>query len=344
MKKILFVLLCGVVASFVACDEKKREPNDRFDSKDTTAIDSTLNDTTVVNPGDTTVVTPVEVTFEVSVTDVTSNGAFIEVAATPADAYFYFDVVDAAALDEMTKEEVAEYYLGALLEDYAEYADIFREEYGINSFEEAYLPQGTDEYDYTGYFDAETEYAVVAFSVNIADGNYTVGSVDASTTFTTLEATPVEPSNNTFTASIPEEVPGYFMITPSNEDTYFYTMYEKEMVDYLGAQYLLEYEISYYLQYGYLSDVLSSGVDGYPFCFYCETPGTYQLLVAGCSADGQLTTEVSVFDFEVTEELIAAGGCAEEGAAAPAKKQRFNGKISRDNGIKAIRVKDIARR
>ncbi len=344
MKKIFSLLLCGVVAGFIACEPVKNEPNGGSGSNDSTAIDSTLNDTTGVNSGDTTVVdttvvTPSAVQFAVAVSNITSNGASVEVTATPADAYFFFDVLEAAYLTQMTKEEIAGLLLDTYLEDYLEYAEDYAAA-GYNSFEEVYLVQGYDYWDYTG-FNAETEYVVIAYSVNIANGNYTLGTVDASYTFTTLEATPVEPSNNTFTASATDSS---FVITPSNEDTYYYTMYDKATVDYLGAQFILEYEISEWLTTGYLSYFLSSGVDGYTFCTYCDAPGTYQLLVAGCSADGQLTTAVSVFDFEVTAAMIAAGGCAEEGAAKPAKKQRFNGNISKDNGIKAFRIKDIARK
>ncbi len=294
MKKIFSILLCGVLCSLVACNDKKNEPNGGSTSKDTTAIDTTIIDTTVVAPTD--------VNFTITVSDITSSTAEVAVACDSADLYFFFDKIELAALERVDVEVAADSILMYYYGSYEAQKEYIEQEYGFSSFEEAYLSQGADGFSYTG-LTPNTAYAVVAFTVDMSNKIPAVGTVD-----TVHFATPnIKPSNNTFTV---ETTDYYFDILPTEYDTYFWLHESKDSLATAGvtAEEYFDAFVILYNMTGMLDWMLSTGAEQWRYCELMQDPGDYQILVAGIEA-GIRTTELFVFDLHVTQEMIEAGEC-----------------------------------
>ncbi len=287
MKKVFFCLLLGaLIIGFTACNE------------------------------------PVEIktdaTLAISVTNITSMGALISVTGTPANAYYYFDVTDAASVQEFGLDTIAQYYLDYQKEDWEYYQEDYLAEDPTLTFASLYLSQGADEYDYAELLNPATEWVVVAFFVDSATLNIT-GEV-YSQSFTTPAA---QPSSNTFQVTTSETG---FTITPSNEDTYYWTIYEKDTVATYGAGLLWNEEIQFWYDFGWLPYFTSYGVEEWAYCENLEAPGDYTIVIAGCEGTYQ-TTEISTFDLTITSEQIAAGGCEEEEDIDFAPRRNTNKKL-----------------
>lgn len=121
-------------------------------------------------------VAPSKVSFTINVSDITSSTASVSVTAKPADAYYYFDIVDKRSFDGLGGARGAAQYL---IDDLNDQLDI----YGYTLAQ--VLSQGTDSYDYSG-LNGSTEYVVIAVAVNPFTGEL-IGDA-ATKNFTTTEA------------------------------------------------------------------------------------------------------------------------------------------------------------
>ncbi len=247
--------------------------------------------------------------FTFAVSNITSTGAVVEVSST-VPHYFYFDIastVDIEALGGL--ENYSQALLDYLIDDY-EFGDY---EADGSTFAELYLSYKTDTYDFSGYLNPNTNYTVIAFSVDSIT-NTLLGHFD-STPFTTPEA---KPSSNTFNLVTTETG---FTMEATNEDTYYFTAYLKDTVELYGAQNLWEADVDLLDMYGFLSWVTVSGDEEWLYCEYLGDAGDYVFIVAGLEGNAR-TTDIFTFELTVTDEQYAAGGCEnyEEDYGVPAKK------------------------
>ena len=124
MKKIFSILAAALIAfSFASCKGGKNEPE--------------------------------QAKFTIEVSDITATSATVKVTPVDANAYYYFDILEPAAIAAGYNVDSFALYL----KEEVEFAD--------EKFP-AYLSKGADEYAFSGLM-PETDYVVVAFQL---DSNY----------------------------------------------------------------------------------------------------------------------------------------------------------------------------
>ena len=235
--------------------------------------------------------------FVIDVTNITSTVATVSVTPSTDETY-YFDVVEKAYFDTYaTEEEFAADYVVDLLVMINEVNSSYGSNYTLADF----LSSGSDSYTYEeGDLEPNTDYYAFAFCLS-ANGEIKGGFTKKA--FKTLnEATT---SNNTFDVNVADitSTGATVSVTPSNSDSYYFDVIEKEIYDAytdkkeLAAEYIAEIK-DYYESYGYsLADALSSGNDAYSFEGYLEANTAYYALAFGVSTSGAITTEVTAVPF-----------------------------------------------
>ena len=179
-------------------------------------------------------------TFEVNVTNISSNSATISVVPSNSDTY-YFDLVEKEVYTQFTDgQEFAAAYIAYLKEYY--------ESYGYTVAE--LLSSGEDSWTYEGDLDPSTNY--VAFAVGVS----TEGSVTtniATNEFTTLGSS--SSSQNTFSIAVSGVTSNSATVSvnPSNSDTYYFDVIEKSTVDQYGNWEALATDLVKYLKEMYES-------------------------------------------------------------------------------------------
>lgn len=243
-------------------------------------------------------------TFEVNVTNISSNSATISVVPSNSDTY-YFDLVEKEVYTQFTDgQEFATAYIAYLKE--------YFESYGYTVAE--LLSSGEDSWTYEGELDPSTNY--VAFAVGVsAEGNVTTDI--AINEFTTLSsgAGSGSTSQNTFSIAVSGVTSNSatVSVTPSNSDTYYFDVIEKSTVDQYGnwealATDLVKYLKEMYESYGYsFADVLSSGADSWTYEGDLDPATEYYAYAFGVNGDGTITTGVASKLF-TTEASGSTGG------------------------------------
>ena len=239
-----------------------------------------------------------ESVFNITVSDITSTTAYVSVETTSNETY-YFDVIEKDYFDQYSDKSVF------LTEMIAELKVLY-EEYGY-TFADA-LSCGNDGFLYDGNvgLDPNTHYYAFAVAIN---ENGEVRSDITLKAFKTLEATTGggsdEPSNNSFAIAVSDITSSgaTVAITPSNSDTYYFDVIEKEVYDMytdkkeFAAEYIAEIK-ALFEAYGYsLGEVLSSGNDAYSFEGYLEPNTAYYAFAVGVSTSGVITTDVAAVPF-----------------------------------------------
>ena len=201
-----------------------------------------------------------EVTFEITASDITEQTALIKVVPSDAKAYYYFDIVDAAYMEEFESDsamvqDFIDYYV-EMLEEYNEY-------YGTDySFFEEFISQGEDELEYEG-LNASTQYYAFAAVVDSAS-NKVKGKV-FKVPFSTKEVTNV---NLMFESALSDTA---IWFLPNKDDIEYLPFYidADSLNGYSISEYYeayWEYMESVYAMYGYtLSDVAMAGPVYIPF-------------------------------------------------------------------------------
>ena len=241
--------------------------------------------------------------YAITVSGITSNGATVSVTPSNNNAY-YFDVVEKDYLDVYPSEAqfLADYV--AEIKDYIDELNAYG--YGITFAD--FISYGKDTYTYEpGDLDPNTEYYAFAFGLS-ESGEITSGL--SKVEFKTLSAGgntggDATTSNNTFNVNVTDitSAGATVAVTPSNYDTYYFDVIEKEIYDLytdkkeLAAEYIAEIK-ELYEAYGYsIADALSSGSDAYSFEGYLEANTAYYALAFGVSTNGVITTEVTAVPF-----------------------------------------------
>ncbi len=243
------------------------------------------------------------VTFDIQVSDITATTATVTVAATPDDAPFYFDVIEADLVAYYGATYIAEVLLEQMVELWeGQYKEMY-EGYGY-TFADLFLSAGTDSYTYEGNtaLDPSTEYAVVAFAVDPT--TLTVAGTPGTATFTTLEKqVSSEPLTITFA-----EADGVLTITPSNDNDYLWVEFTPEEIEGFGsAEAAWQDYVDFALSMDYLSYFITSGEDEV-ICANWFDPGTWTIIAAGVDvATGERTSDIYTCTVTVSEEDVAGG-------------------------------------
>ena len=249
--------------------------------------------------------------YVIDVTGITSNSATVTVTPSNSDTY-YFDVIEKEYLDAYPSEAqfLADYVTE--IKDYIDELNAYG--YGITFAD--FVSYGKDSYTYeAGSFDPNTEYYAFAFGLS-ESGEITSGMTKK--VFTTLSnggnaGGGASTSNNTFKVNVSDITANGALVsvTPSNYDTYYFDVIEKDIYDMYTDK--KEFATDYMAEiaevckdYGYsIADVLSSGSDAYSFEGYLDPNTAYYAVAFGVSTSGAITTDVAATAFTT---LSSGGG------------------------------------
>ncbi len=240
--------------------------------------------------------------FDIQVANVTSNGVTTTVKCNTADVLYYDQVFLKAALDEYTIEELAQAQLEYMYEEWVMYEEEYKAEYGDDiTFADFFYPGSyVDTYTYEE-LKPSTEYIVLAFAVDL-DLLEAVGTPSMAS-FTTPAP---EPSKNQISFALENDT---LYIYTTNDDPYFWNAFlPEDLEDYGTESYteawdLLTEELD---AIGYMDYFTSEGneensVEDY---FY-GMPGTHTIVAAGWN--GVRTTDFFTFEMTLTEEQVGGG-------------------------------------
>lgn len=228
-----------------------------------------------------------DMTFEITISDITTSGATVSVVPSDDTALYYFDKV--------TKEEYKTYdndnnFMKAMIEKLR----AFSEENG-SSLASA-ISVGEDSYTYNGELAPDTDYYIFAFAV---DAKLNPNSALALKEFTTPEA---KGSENTFQVSVNG---GTITVTPSNNDQYFWDVVPSDTYQGKSDEYIMDDLINYYQEANYLEYYLIRGVDSYDFSQYLTSGTSYTVYVFGY--EGMPTTTLTKYTFTYTSGNSSGG-------------------------------------
>ena len=242
--------------------------------------------------------------YKITVTNITASGATIKVVPG-SKGYYYWTVVDAVWLSQLTADQVAEELIAADIEDGYSFEDL----YGV------YVLDGTDEYTYTT-LDPETEYTVIAFGVD-EDLNITTKAVTQNFTTDKLvisgnQSLEFEGEYLDYTSDY-----GYFAAEGySTDDQYYFSLFVYPAT----SMNTTINEENIYSSYTYLVKFTGSGEDDYelyslinPKLKSSFSASTGKLTVSGTfAASNGIEYSIKLTAEELTED--------EGGYYAPAKK------------------------
>jgi hypothetical protein len=189
-----------------------------------------------------------EVTFEITISDLTASEANMAVKPSDNNVFYYFDILASSYMSEYESQE-------ALAADYIEYlidlADYYTEAGEPTDWIE-FLSQGEDSWKFEG-LTAETEYIGIAFAIDTAKKELK-GKV-ATKSFTTAE---VQKTVLTFQIAMSDTAVWFL---PNKQDITYLSLYsEPDSItaygytpeDYFHAY--MEYMAEMYAYYGYTLD------------------------------------------------------------------------------------------
>ena len=271
MKKLLNLLLAMLAVVGVACTPNNEEGNGNENNGPNAPL-----------------------SFTIQLSNITSSSVKMDVVPSNNTDTYFFDVVEKSVLSHYASLE-------SFVADYISQLKDIYEQHGMTLGE--ILSQGPDSWEYeVGQLFSNTEYYAFAFGLT-AEGVIT--SEVAMEPFTTLEEIPAGPSDNEFSVTVSNvtDTGALVSVTPSNNDTYYFDVIEKEVYDMytdkkeFAAEYIAEIK-ALFEAYGYsLGEVLSSGNDAYSFEGYLEPNTAYYAFAVGVSTSGVITTDVAAVPF-----------------------------------------------
>lgn len=303
MKKIFNFLIAMLAVCGVACDQLGGLLNGGISNGGNE--DNGGNGNGNGNSGTTT-------SFVIDVTNITATGATVSVTPSTNETY-YFDVIEKAYFDTYaTEEEFAADYVADIQATINE----INSSNGANYTLAEFLSSGSDSYTYEeGDLEPNTDYYAFAFCLS-ANGEIKGGFTKKA--FKTLnEATT---SENTFQVEVSNiSATGVTVsVTPSNYDTYYFDVIEKDIYDAytdkkaFAAEYIAEVK-DFYESYGYtLADALSSDRDTHTYEDSFDANTDYYAFAVGVSSSGAITTDITVKAF-----TTLASGSGNEGGNTP---------------------------
>ncbi len=241
-------------------------------------------------------------TFDIQISDIFSNGLTTTVSCNRPDVLFYNDVFEKAYLDKYTPEQIAQDQLEYMWADWEEREEQYKEAYGADmTFADFFCPGGyVDEYTYD-YLKPEQDYIVLAFGVDL-----NLMEVVGTPVYKEFSTTSAVPSDNIISFSVRNDS---LIISTTNNDPYFWNPFTAEDIIEYGATTATEaweLMVEEVDREGVLDWFISEGSQKFTIksCFY-QMPGTYTLVAAGWN--GARTTDFFTFKLTVTPEQAGAG-------------------------------------
>ena len=237
--------------------------------------------------------------FDINVSDISATSATVSVTPSNDNTYL-FDVIEKDVFNSYGSNAAFMVDIVSLIKsDYKTLADA--------------LSSGVDYYTYDGMLTPNTEYYAYAFSVT-AEGVIT--SDLTLKTFKTPAATGGNTggddsgntgggtSTNTFAISVTNitATDATVSVTPSNNDTYFFDVIEKSVLDqYTDKKEFAAAIVAFYGEEGYTpSQMVSTGSDYYEYEDWFEANTEYYAYAFGLDSNGNITTEVTTKVFTTT--------------------------------------------
>lgn len=218
-----------------------------------------------------------DMTFEITISDITTSGAAVSVVPSDQTTLYYFDKVTKEAYEAYdTDQKFMEAMIAALRE--------YSEESG-SSLASA-ISVGDDEYTYNGELTPATEYYIFAFAV---DAKLNPNSKLTLKSFTTAEA---QNSANTFAVKVDG---GVVTITPSNNDPYFWDVAPSDAYNGKSDEYIINDLITYYQEEDYLEYYIVQGVDTFDYTTMLTAGESYTVYIFGY--EGVPTTALTKYTF-----------------------------------------------
>ncbi len=227
-----------------------------------------------------------DMTFEITVSDITTSGATVTVVPSDETSLYYFDRVTKEVYKTFDNDKA---FMEAMIENLRQSC----EESGASLA--SAISVGEDGYTYSGDLTPATEYYIYAFAV---DAKLNPNSSLALEPFTTLEA---QSSANTFTVSVNGSA---ITVTPSNNDQYFWDLILTEECQGVSDEVIMQTLIDFYKDEGYLEYYLVRGVDTFDYNQSLTAGVSYTVCVFGF--EGMPTTELTKYTF--TYEGNGSGG------------------------------------
>ena len=218
-----------------------------------------------------------DVTFDITISNVTSSGATVNVVPSDKTTLYYFDKIAKSAYASYKNEDD---FKKDMIENLRSYVSSS----GGALF--SALSVGEAEHTYSNELSPSTDYYIFAFTI---DAKLNPTSKLALKEFTT-EA--VKMSNNTFSISVNG---GVITVTPSNNDTYFWSVEPSDIYEGQNDDYIMNDLIQYYDGEGYLEYYLASGVSSFDYSTLLSVGESYTVYAFGY--EGSPTTALTEYTF-----------------------------------------------
>lgn len=217
------------------------------------------------------------VTFEISVSDITSSGATVSVVPSDKSVMYYFDKVPQETYKAYKNDTE---FMKAMIEALRAYVEVS----GSSLFSS--ISVGEDSHTYSGELAPATDYYIFAFAI---DSKLNPTSKLALKEFTTENA---KVSDNTFEIYVNG---GFVAVSPSNNDPYFWTVEPSDTYAGQNDDFIMKDLIEYYSGEGYLEYYLASGVSSFDYSTLLSVGESYTVFVFGY--DGLPTTGLTKYTF-----------------------------------------------
>ena len=229
-----------------------------------------------------------KLSFDITVSDITSSGATVSVVPSDETVIYYFDKVPQATYKAYKNDNE---FMKAMIEALRSYVS----ESGGSLF--TAISVGEAEHIYTNELIPDTDYYIFAFAL---DSKLNPNSKLTLKPFTTAAA---KSSTNTFSIKVNG---GVITVTPSNNDPYFWSVEASELYEGESDQFIMEDLISYYDSEGYLSYYVVSGTDSFDYSTLMSNGASYTVYAFGY--EGGPTTGLTKHTFTYTSGGSSGGG------------------------------------
>ncbi len=232
-------------------------------------------------------------TFVIEISKMQSTGFWLDIVPENNDFYYRFDAISV--------EDYARYASDADLisADYqqlvANYDTILQYVPNLEmSFEEMSFEVGAVAFYFQHDLKPETDYYLFAYRL---DRKKRPIKTLVKVPFTTTKM-PV--SDITFSIGVDSE---QLIITPSNDDTYFWLCESKRVVDdeFSGSPYLMMlFTLQNYYEYDFIDNMLSQGRDTLDLHYFCANVDTLQMAIVGYQ--GEVSTPYQFYEIVSTAD------------------------------------------
>lgn len=276
MKKNLFLMMGAIVAlSLVGCNKEQGGGNEPEPEK--------------------------TVAFNIQVTDITATTANVTVEPSDTNAYYYYDVLDAALFDQYTEDSIAAILLSNMADQWEQMGAIYEQYLGIDNMIDAFMSKGNDGYEYSE-LTPNTDYIAFAFQIDTA-----ALKIKGTMTKKAFKTGEIEMSDNVITVSI--DADNNIVVTTTNDDPYNLAIFDNATVLEQGYtdQEIIDYLVEDAATYGTYAGGLQQPTTS---VFSAGEEGDYLFAAVGCN--GAATTELFKYVLTITSDMVAPAEADDE--------------------------------